>query len=128
MIIGIGTDITDISRIEKLLDDKFIARCFTQGEQDYAEKKRPGGGHIAVYARRFAAKEACAKALGCGIGEKAGLKDIEVITDEAGCPRLVLHGAALKTLQTKSDKASIHLSLSDEPPYALAFVVIEANL
>jgi len=131
MIIGIGTDITNITRIEKLLDAKFITRCFTQAEQDYAEKKRPGGGHIAAYARRFAAKEACAKALGCGIGEQAYLQDIEIINDPQGKPVITLHGAALKTLNLKIQKSKnpiIHLSLSDDDPFAIAYVVIETTL
>ena len=86
MIVGVGTDIVDIRRIENLLNERFISRCFTDSERDYCESKRSGGGHIAAYARRFAAKEACAKALGCGIGAKAGLQDIEVDHDDGGKP------------------------------------------
>lgn len=130
MIIGIGTDLTDIARIEKMLDEKFIKRCFTQGEQDYAERKRPGGTHIGAYARRFAAKEACAKALGTGIGGQAALTEIEVIHDEAGKPGIKLSGTALerlKKLTPDGRKAAIHLSLTDEAAFALAFVVIEAK-
>ena len=127
MILGIGTDITDIRRIEKFLDDRFIKRCFTEAEQQYCESKRPGGTHINAYARRFAAKEATAKALGCGIGAKAALLEIEVTNDKNGKPNLTLHGAALKTLQALGKSPTTHLSLSDEPPMALAFVVIEGN-
>jgi len=125
MILGIGTDITDINRIEKLLDDRFIKRCFTANEQKYCESKRPGGTHINAYARRFAAKEATAKALGCGIGAKAGLLEIEVTSNKDGKPHLTLHGNAQKTLQSLGKNPTPHLSLSDEPPIALAFVVIE---
>lgn len=127
MITGIGTDITDINRIEKLLNDRFITRCFTKAEQKYCESKRSGGGHIAAYARRFAAKEATAKALGCGIGAKAGLLEIEITHDENGKPHLTLHGNAQKTLQSLGQAPTAHLSLSDEPPMALAFVIIETK-
>lgn len=128
MIVGIGTDIVNLERIEKLLDDKFTTRCFTKAEQDYAEKKRPGDGHVGAYARRFAAKEACSKALGTGIGAHGALTDIEVIHDENGKPEVLLHGPARKRLETltpEGKKAFIHLSLTDEPPLAMAFVIIE---
>lgn len=124
MILGIGTDIVDIRRIEKLMGEKFVARCFTQGEQEYCNSKKNGGGDIAAYARRFAAKEACAKALGTGIGGQAGLKDIEVVHNDDGQPHIILHNSALGKFE-EIGGSKVHLSLSDDPPYAMAFVVLE---
>jgi holo-[acyl-carrier protein] synthase len=124
MILGIGTDIVDIRRIERLLNDRFIARCFTPAEQAYANTKSDEAVRLNVYAKRYAAKEACAKALGCGIGKKAGLLEIECVPDKTGAPQLQLAGSALETLKAKNENANLHISLSDEPPYALAFVVI----
>lgn len=133
MIIGIGHDITDIRRIEKMLarfEDRFAERCFTRQECDLAESRAHNEGQrAATYAKRFAAKEACAKALGSGIAEGVILRDIEVVTDRSGRPSIKLHGVAYQTLQDKlpdDSRAVIHLSLSDEPPYASAYVVIEA--
>ena len=132
MILGIGTDIVDIRRIEKLLADypeRFIARTFTEEEQKCANARKEGGGHIATYARRFAAKEACAKALGTAIRDGVLFTDIGVENDEKGRPSIVLRGKARKVLQNLTPAGqvpSIHLSLSDEPPYAQAFVIIEA--
>ena len=120
MITGIGTDIIDIRRIEKALNEKLIARIFTDAEREYCEQKRPGGGHVAAYARRFAAKEACAKALGTGIGKTVSFKDIEVTKDENGKPNIKIH-SNIPAFQ----HSNIHLSMSDDPPYAIAYVVIE---
>ena len=135
MMIGIGTDMVDISRIERLLmrfGERFIQRCFTEGEQTLAAGRKGAGAQAvaATYAKRFAAKEACAKALGCGIGTQARLKEIETIKDPAtGQPALKLHGKAAQTLQrrmVKGQKPVLHLSLADDYPLAQAFVVIEA--
>lgn len=133
MILGIGTDIVDIRRIEELLGGasgaRFIERTFTAEEQALANTRSSGGLSGATYARRFAAKEACAKALGTGIREGILFTDIAVTRDEHGCPGLSLSGAALKRLWDISPKgmtARLHLSLSDEPPYATAYVIIEA--
>ena len=131
MIIGIGNDLINIDRIAEILeqhDDRFIKRCFTDAEIEKAESRRETGTHIEAYAKRFAAKEACAKALGTGIRDGIYLRDIGVITDEHGRPSLVLTDGALKQLEKMTPdgkKASIHLSLTDEPPMAQAFVVIE---
>ncbi|MFN3699935.1 MAG: holo-ACP synthase [Alphaproteobacteria bacterium] len=130
MILGIGTDIIDIRRIEALLEksgDKFIARTFTQGEQALARSRANGGLEAAAYAKRFAAKEACAKALGTAIREGIAFLDFEILNDANGKPELTLHGAAKNILAQKTPQgaaAAIHLSLSDEHPYALAYVVI----
>ena len=123
MILGTGNDITDIRRIEPLLDDKFIARIFTAREQHICNGRKE---RAAAYAKRFAAKEACAKALGCGIGRDALFTDIEISNDARGAPHIKLHGAALARLQSLSKNAKIFLAHSDERDYALAHVIIEA--
>lgn len=132
MIIGTGTDIVDTRRIEAALARfgvRFINRCFTEDEIARAEKRRPGGTHIATYAKRFAAKEAMAKALGTGIAKGVRMKDIGVINDENGKPDIILSGVAaarLAALVPAGHRAVIHLTLSDEPPIAKASVMIEA--
>lgn len=132
MIIGTGTDIVDTRRIEAALarfGTRFINRCFTEDEIARAERRRPGGTHIATYAKRFAAKEALAKALGTGIAKGVRMKDIGVINDDNGKPDVVLTGVAadrLAAMVPTGHKAVIHLSLSDEPPIAKASVMIEA--
>lgn len=126
MIIGIGNDIVEVARIESALNDKFIARIFTAHEQAYCNGK---ANRANAYAKRFAAKEATAKALGCGIGGDALFSDIEVINDDRGAPHLILSGKALETLQSKlprGTKPNIFLALSDEKSYAIAHVIIEA--
>lgn len=132
MIIGTGNDMVDIRRVEKVLarfGPRFIARCFTAAEQAHAERRRPGGTHIATYAKRFAAKEACSKALGTGFNQGVFMKDIGVVNDAAGRPTLELTGGAarrLAALTPPGKAAHIHLTLTDEYPLAQAFVIIEA--
>lgn len=132
MIIGIGTDLIDIRRVEKTLarfGDRFIKRCFTDIEIAKAERRRAAGTHIATYAKRFAAKEACVKALGTGFSQGVFMRDISVENDRAGKPELKLTGGALKRLEslTPSGKsATLHITITDEPPIAKAFVLIEA--
>lgn len=132
MIIGIGNDLVDIRRIEKALlrhGDRFEQRCFTTHEREKAARRKESGGHVAVYAKRFAAKEACAKALGTGFSEDIYLRDIGVVGDEKGRPFLKLTGGALRKLNSlipENMNAALHLSLTDEPPYAQAYVIIEA--
>lgn len=126
MIIGIGIDIVDVSRIENILDAKFIARVFTHAEQQTCEART---NRANAYAKRFAAKEACAKALGCGIGRDCAFTDIELTNDERGAPHITLSGAAFLRLQrlTPKDKiANIFVSLADEKHTAIAQVIIEA--
>lgn len=131
MILGTGNDLIDIRRIEKVLNrfgDKFIQRCFAPNEIEKAERRRAAGTHIATYAKRFAAKEACSKALGTGFNHGVFMRDIAVVNDENGRPSITLSGGARRHLQsiTPSGKtAIIHLSLTDEPPLAMANVVIE---
>lgn len=132
MIVGIGSDLLDIRRIEKLLDnqeERFIEHCFTEEEVMKAEQRRSAGLHVAGYAKRFAAKEACAKALGTGFRDGITMKDIGVINDKNGRPELFLTGGAqrkLAELMPENTFPRLHLTLSDEPPMVIAHVVIEA--
>lgn len=129
MIIGIGNDLCDIRRISKVLGrhgQRFKDRIFTAGEQNYCDARRDPS---ASYAKRWAAKEALAKALSTESTGDLTWRDVEVTNGSSGKPALTLRGAALARLvdmTPKGSAASIHLSLSDEPPYAQAFVIIEA--
>lgn len=133
MIIGIGNDLIDTRRIEKALKrhgGRFEERCFTPFEREKAERRRASGQHIHVYAKRFAAKEACVKALGTGFTEEIFFRDIGVVEDEKGRPFLKLTGGALERLNALIPPGMhpvLHLTLSDEPPFAYAVVVIEAR-
>ncbi len=132
MIIGIGSDIVDIRRIEKILvryGKKFENRCFTTSEQELARRRLKSGLYYNTYAKRFAAKEACVKALGVGFIDDISMKDIFVEHDKNSSPYIILKNGALRRLEKITPngmKSKIHLSLSDEPPYAQAFVIIEA--
>lgn len=132
MIIGMGNDLLDIGRFEKVMkrhEARFAARCFTEIEIARCEARRGTGRHIESYAKRFAAKEACAKALGSGINHGVYMKDIGVDNDDNGQPFLVLTDGAkarLDDLTPPGKIARLHLSISDEPPMAQAFVLIEA--
>lgn len=129
MIVGIGADLCDIRRIEQSIDrfgQRFLDRCFTAGEQTACNDR---ADRAARFARRYAAKEAAAKALGTGIGEFAGLKEIEVISRPNGKPDLILTGQAAATLARLCPDGAAghaHISISDEAPYALAYVILEA--
>lgn len=133
MIIGMGSDLIDIRRVEKTLarfGDRFIHRCFTAEEIAKAERRRAAGTHIATYAKRFAAKEACAKALGTGFSYGVFMRDIGVINDPSGRPTLALTGGALARLQslTPAGKTpTLHITITDEPPMAMVNVIIEAH-
>ena len=133
MIIGMGSDLIDIRRVEKTLarfGDRFIHRCFTAEEIAKAERRRAAGTHIATYAKRFAAKEACAKALGTGFSYGVFMRDIGVINDPSGRPTLALTGGALARLQslTPAGKTpTLHITITDEPPVAMVNVIIEAH-
>lgn len=132
MIIGIGSDLIDIRRVEKTLQrfgDRFVQRCFTPIEQSKAERRRGGGRHIDTYAKRFAAKEAVSKALGTGFNHGVFMKDIGVENDPNGKPNIVLTGGAAKKLEELTPdgmEVRLHLTLTDEPPIAKALVLIEA--
>lgn len=130
MIIGVGSDLVDINRIRQTIarfGDRFISRCFTDAERAKAER-RPGLA-AATYAKRFAAKEACAKALGTGIRAGVFWRDMGVVNLPGGRPTLVLTGGALARLEAilpPGMTAQVDLSITDEPPMAQAFVIISA--
>ncbi len=129
MIIGIGTDLCDTRRIERVLSrhpERFLQRVFTEGEQRRAQR-RPAI-MVGTLAKRFAAKEACSKALGTGI-RGIRWREMEVVNLMSGQPTMELHGSALerlKSLTPAGHDARIHVALTDDLPYAQAFVVIEA--
>jgi len=129
LIIGIGSDLTDIRRIEQTLTrfgERFVARIFTDIEKARSERK---ADRAASYAKRFAAKEACAKALGTGLRRGVFWKDMGVVNMRSGQPTMALSGGAaarLAEMTPQGQKAVIHLSLTDDHPYAQAFVIIEA--
>ena len=129
MIIGIGSDLCDIRRIQASLDrfgERFTHRVFTEVERKRSERKP---ARAASYAKRFAAKEACAKALGTGLRGNVYLKDMGVVNLPSGAPTLALTGGAaarLEQLTPPGTRAVIHLTLTDDAPYAQAFVIIEA--
>jgi len=132
MIIGIGADLCDIRRIEKVMDrfgDRFLERVFTEAERARAAR-RTEGLRSATFAKRFAAKEACAKALGTGFAQGVYHKDMGVVNLRSGEPTLQLTGGAaerLKSLVPEGHKAKILLTLTDEPPLAFAQVMILAE-
>jgi holo-[acyl-carrier protein] synthase len=130
MILGIGSDLCDIRRIERSLERfgaRFTHRIFTAGERARSERR---AASAASYARRFAAKEACAKALGTGLRAGVFWRDLEVVNLASGRPTLRLTGGALERLRAMlppGHEAVVHVSLTDDPPLAQAFVVIEAR-
>ena len=129
MIIGIGSDLCDIRRIEKSLErfgDRFTNKVFTELELARSERKPD---RASSYAKRFAAKEACSKALGTGLKRGVHLAGMGVINLPSGKPTMALTGGAAERLAQMVPagmKAVVHLSLTDDHPYAQAFVIIEA--
>jgi holo-[acyl-carrier protein] synthase len=129
VIIGLGSDLCDIRRIQESLDrfgDRFTHRIFTEVERARSERKPD---RAASYAKRFAAKEACAKALGTGLRHGVFWRDMGVVNLRSGRPTLALAGGAAARLAVMTPagwEVLIHLSLTDEIPYAQAFVIIEA--
>jgi len=129
VIITNGIDIIDVRRIKKTIEkygNKFKLRCFSVAEIQRSEKKLLSAES---YAKRYAAKEACAKALGTGLARGVFWKDIEVYNDKFGKPKIKLHKNALKFFQkiAKNSRASIEVSMSDEINYAIANVIIYEN-
>jgi holo-[acyl-carrier protein] synthase len=130
MILGIGSDITDVRRIAKVLErhgDRFIDRVFTAHERERAERRR---NRIETYAKRFAAKEACAKALGTGFHAGVWWRDMGVVNLASGRPTMVLTGGARRRLEAitpAGHEARIELTITDEGPMAHAFVIIWAH-
>jgi holo-[acyl-carrier protein] synthase len=129
LIVGLGSDLTDIRRIEATLErfgERFVARIFTDIERARSERKQD---RAASYAKRFAAKEACAKALGTGLRAGVFWRDMGVVNARSGRPTMALTGGAAKRLELLMPPGftpNVHLSLTDDHPYAQAFVVIEA--
>lgn len=129
MIIGIGSDLIDIRRVEASIErfgERFTHRCFTEIERAKSDARH---NRAASYAKRFAAKEACAKALGTGIARGVFWKDLGVVNLPGGKPTMRLTGGAqawLQKLVPAGHEAHIHLTITDDFPLAQAFVIIEA--
>ena len=129
MILGLGNDIVDIRRIEETLErygERFITRIFTEIE---VRKSETRAARAASYAKRFAAKEACSKALGTGFRRGVFWRDMGVVNEPSGKPTMRLTGGAAEHLQTMIPEghiARIHLTITDDFPYAQAIVMIEA--
>ncbi|MGA7266245.1 MAG: holo-ACP synthase [Aestuariivirga sp.] len=129
MIVGLGNDIVDIRRVEKTLErygERFIRRLFTDIEIAKSERRAQ---RAASYAKRFAAKEACSKALGTGFRKQVFWRDMGVVNLPSGRPTMVLTNGAkvqLEKLIPEGHEARIHLTITDDFPYAQAIVMIEA--
>ncbi len=129
MILGIGSDITDVRRVAKVIErhgDRFINRVFTPAERARAERRR---NRVETYAKRFAAKEACAKALGTGLRAGVWWRDMGVVNLPSGRPTMELTGGAKRRLQALTPagyEARIDLTITDEGPTAQALVIISA--
>lgn len=127
MIVGMGSDLIDITRIERTLDrfgERFVERCFTQTERAKSDRR---ANRADSYAKRYAAKEACSKALGTGFRRGVFWRDMGVVNLPSGKPTLALTGGAAKRLAElvpPGMKPVIELSLTDEPPLAQAIVII----
>ena len=129
MIIGIGSDLIDIRRVEKSLErfgERFTNRCFTEIERQKSDRRK---NRAASYAKRFAAKEACSKALGTGLAQGVFWKDMGVVNLPGGKPTMKLTGGAaarLEEMLPAGHEARIHITITDDFPLAQAFVIIEA--
>jgi holo-[acyl-carrier protein] synthase len=133
MIIGVGSDLIDIRRVAKVIErhgDRFLNRIFTDAERAKAARRANNEKMaVATYAKRFAAKEACSKALGTGIRHGVWWRDMGVVNMPSGRPSMILTGGALKRLQMLTPQGlevRIDLSLTDDWPLAQAFVIISA--
>jgi holo-[acyl-carrier protein] synthase len=133
MIIGIGSDLIDIRRVEKVMErhgERFLDRIFTAQERARAERRAASArSYVATYAKRFAAKEACSKALGTGMRQGVWWRDMGVINLRGGKPSMALTGGALERLNKLTPPghvAQIDLSITDDWPLAQAFVIISA--
>jgi holo-[acyl-carrier protein] synthase len=129
MIVGIGSDITDIRRIERAIErhgERFLNRIFTEAERAKSDGR---AARAASYAKRFAAKEACSKALGTGIAQGVFLRDMGVVNLPSGQPSMQLTGGAaarLKQLIPAGHEAQILVTITDDYPLAQAFVIVSA--
>ena len=130
MIIGMGSDLCNIERIQNSLDrfgERFVQRCFTDTERAKAERRELT--RAGTYAKRFAAKEACSKALGTGFRQGVFFRDLGVSNLPTGAPTMKLTGGAaerLEKLTPDGHRALVHLTMTDDHPWAQAFVIIEA--
>ncbi len=130
MIIGIGSDLIDIRRIEQSLErfgERFTHRCFTEIERQRSEGRK---NRAESYAKRFAAKEAMSKALGTGMAQGVFWKDMGVVNARSGKPTMHLTGGAaevLKDMMPADHEPFVHLTITDDYPLAQAFVIIEAR-
>jgi len=135
MILGIGNDLVDIRRIERSLErfgERFVVRIFTDIERAKADRRGTGSerGRASTYAKRFAAKEACSKALGTGFNDGVFWRDMGVVNLPSGQPTLQLTGGAAARLAAMTPPgmaARIHLTMTDDYPSAQAIVIIEAE-
>ena len=129
MIVGLGSDLIDIRCIEKTLErhgERFVKRVFTDVEQKKSDRRKE---RAASYAKRFAAKEACAKALGTGLSRGVFWRDMGVVNLPGGKPTMALTGGAadrLAAMMPAGHEGVIHLTITDDYPLAQAFVIIEA--
>jgi holo-[acyl-carrier protein] synthase len=129
MIIGLGSDITDVRRVAKVIErhgDRFLTRVFTDVERAKADRRK---NRVETYAKRFAAKEACAKALGTGIRQGVWWRDMGVVNLPSGKPTMLLTGGAKKRLDALTPAGhdvQIDITIADEGPMAVAFVMISA--
>ena len=129
MILGLGSDITDVRRVARVIErhgDRFLTRVYTESERARAERRK---NRVETYAKRFAAKEACSKALGTGIRGGVWWRDMGVVNLPSGKPTMKLTGGALKRLQAITPagyEPQIDLTITDEGPMAVAFVIISA--
>lgn len=129
MIVGIGSDLIDIRRVERTLErygERFIGRIFTSVERRRSDRRAQ---RAASYAKRFAAKEACAKALGTGMRAGVFWRDMGVVNLPSGAPTMALTGGAAQRLQQitpAGHRPHIHVTITDDFPLAQAFVIIEA--
>ena len=130
MILGLGSDLIDIRRIEQVIErfgDRFLERIFTDVERGKCERR---ADRAASYARRFAAKEACSKALGTGFRDGVFWRDLGVVNLPSGQPSMMLTGGALRRLEKITPAgtvARLDVTLTDEPPIAQAVVIITAE-
>ena len=131
MILGLGADLCDIRRVEKVIErhgDRFLQRVFTAGERAEAER-RAEKNRPSTFAKRFAAKEAASKALGTGMAGGVFFSDLDVVTMPDGKPIMILNGGSavrLKAITPVGMVGRVHLTMTDEYPYAFAQVMIDA--
>ena len=129
MILGLGNDLIDIRRIEKVIDkygERFLERIFTSIEREKSERR---AGRVASYAKRFAAKEACSKALGTGLAQGVYWRDMGVVNLNSGKPTMKLSGRAFEHLEAMvpaGHEPRIDLTITDDFPLAQAIVIISA--